>query len=53
MLNLRHSLSTALTAVHAAGAGRWVAPLNVNQMLAAGLGDEFAWTSSPAFRVLL
>jgi hypothetical protein len=53
VLNLRHSLSTALTAVRAAGAGRWVAPLNVNQMLAAGLGDEFAWTSSPAFRVLL
>ena len=53
VLNLRHSLSTALTAMHAAGTGRWGTPLNVNQMLAAGLGEDFAWTSSPPFRALL
>jgi hypothetical protein len=53
VLNLRHSLSTALTAMRAAGTGGWDRPLNVNQMLAAGLGEEFAWTSSPAFRALL
>jgi len=53
VLNLRHSLSTALTAMRAAGIGGWGTRLNVNQMLAAGLGEEFAWTSSPAFRALL
>ena len=53
VLNLRHSLSTALAAVYAAGIGRWEASLNVNQMLASGLGDAFAWTAAPAFRALL
>jgi hypothetical protein len=53
VLNLRHSLSTALAAVYAAGIGRWEATLNVNQMLASGLGDAFAWTTAPAFQALL
>jgi hypothetical protein len=53
VLNLRHSLSTALAALHAAGIGRWDPGLNVNQMLATGLGSAFAWTSTPAFRALL
>ena len=53
VLNLRHSLSTAVAALYAAGLGRWDACLNVNQMLASGLGDAFAWTADPAFRVLL
>ncbi len=53
VLNLRHSLSTALAALHAAGPSRWTPGLNVNQMLAAGLGDTFAWTAAPAFRALL
>jgi hypothetical protein len=53
VLNLRHSLSTALAALHATGAGRWEPVLNVNQMLAAGLGGAFAWTADPAFTALL
>jgi len=53
VLNLRHSLSTALAALRAAGIGRWDPGLNVNQMLASGLGDAFAWTTAPAFRALL
>ncbi len=53
VLNLRHSLSTALAAIYTAGIGRWEPGLNVNQMLASGLGDAFAWTAAPAFRALL
>lgn len=53
VLNLRHSLSTALAALYAAGIGRWDAQLNVNQMLAAGLGEVFAWTAGPTFTALL
>jgi hypothetical protein len=53
VLNLRHSLSTALAALYAAGAGRWDPGLNVNQMLAAGLRDAFGWTADPAFTALL
>lgn len=53
VLNLRHSLSTALAALHSASIGRWNPGLNVNQMLAAGLGSAFAWTAAPAFRALL
>ena len=53
VLNLRHSLSTALAAAHAAEGGHWKPGLNVNQKLAAGLGDAFAWTQAPAFRALL
>lgn len=53
VLNLRHSLSTALAALYAAGLGRWDNRLNVNQMLAAGLGEAFGWTSGPTFTALL
>jgi hypothetical protein len=53
VLNLRHSLSTALAAAYVAGAGRWHPGLNVNQMLAAGLGGAFAWTADPVFTALL
>ena len=53
VLNLRHSLSTALVAVHAAGLGRWQPGLNVNRVLASGLGDAFGWLSSPVFTALL
>jgi hypothetical protein len=53
VLNLRHSLSTALAALRAAGIGRWNPGLNVNQMLATGLGSAFAWTAAPAFCALL
>lgn len=53
VLNLRHSLSTALAALHASGIGRREAGLNVNRMLADGLDDAFAWTASPVFTALL
>jgi len=53
VLNLRHSLSTALAALRASGADRREGGLNVNRMLADGLGDAFAWTASPAFTALL
>jgi hypothetical protein len=53
VLNLRHSLSTALAALRATGTGHWNPGLNVNQMLAAGLGDVFGWTKAPAFRALV
>ncbi|MEV0033353.1 hypothetical protein [Nocardia sp. NPDC050793] len=53
VLNLRHSLSTALVAQLATGVGRWSAPLNVNRMLAAGLEDAFAWLAHPTFAALL
>jgi hypothetical protein len=53
VLNLRHSLSTALVATHAAGLGYWEPGLNVNGLLTAGLGGAFGWLSSPVFHALL
>jgi len=53
VLNLRHSLSTALVAARAAGFGSWPPGLNVSQLLASGLGSAFGWLSSPAFTALL
>ncbi len=53
VLNLRHSLSTALVAAHAAGLGRWQPGLNVNRLLAAELGEAYGWMTSPAFAALL
>jgi hypothetical protein len=53
VLNLRHSLSTALVAAHAAGLGRWPGGLNVNRLLAAGLGGAFGWLADPEFTALL
>jgi hypothetical protein len=53
VLNLRHSLSTALAGMRATGTGHWDSGLNVNQMLASSLGDVFGWTKAPVFRALL
>lgn len=53
VLNLRHSLSTALVALHATGRAHWTGTLNVNQMLAAGLDGTFSWLDHPVFTDLL
>jgi hypothetical protein len=53
VLNLRHSLSTALVAAHAAGLGSWQPGLNVNRLLATELGEAYGWLASPAFAALL
>jgi hypothetical protein len=53
VLNLRHSLSTALVAARAAGLGHWQPGLNVNQILARELGSEFGWLAHPVFTALL
>ncbi len=53
VLNLRHSLSTALVAARAAGLGSWEPGLNVNRLLAAGLGGAFGWLFGPVFAALL
>jgi hypothetical protein len=53
VLNLRHSLSTAIVAARAAGLAHWEPGLNVNRLLAAQLGSELGWTASPAFAALL
>lgn len=53
VLNLRHSLSTAIVAARAAGLARWQPGLNVNQLLARELGSELGWTADPVFTALL
>jgi hypothetical protein len=53
VLNLRHSLSTALVAARAAGLAHWQPGLNLNQVLASELGSTFGWTSHPVFKALL
>jgi len=53
VLNLRHSLSTALIALHAAGRGGWTGVLNVNQLIAGRAAGAWGWLGSPAFRGLL
>lgn len=55
VLNLRHSLSTALIAVRAAGRGTWPVeqPLNVNRLLADRAGGAWTWLDSPTFTALL
>ena len=53
VLNLRHALSTALVAVHAAGLASWPAGLNVNKMLATGLDGALGWPADPVFAALL
>jgi hypothetical protein len=53
VLNLRHSLSTAIVAARAAGLAHWAPGLNVNQLLARELGTTLGWTASPAFIALL
>jgi hypothetical protein len=53
VLNLRHALSTALVAAYAAGLASWLPGLNVNKMLAAGLGGTLGWLADPVFTALL
>ena len=53
VLNLRHSLSTALVAARAAGLARWQPDLNVNRLLAAELDGAFGWLAHPVFTALL
>jgi hypothetical protein len=53
VLNLRHSLSTAIVAARAAGLARWQPGLNVNRLLARELGSELGWTADPVFTALL
>ena len=52
VMNLRHSLSTALVALRAVGWGTWTPVLNVNDLLDAELAGTFAWIGHPTFRVL-
>lgn len=53
VLNLRHSLSTALVAAYAAGLGHWQPGLNANRLLAVGLDNAFGWLTDPAFTALI
>jgi hypothetical protein len=54
VLNLRHSLSTALVALRAAGRVAWTGPLNVNAMIAKRLPvRQVGWVAHPTFRALV
>ncbi len=54
VLNLRHSLSTALVALRAAGRVAWTGPLNVNAMIAKRLpARQVGWVAHPTFRALI
>jgi len=53
VLNLRHSLSTAIVAARAAGLAQWQPGLNINRLLASELGSTIGWAASPAFTRLL
>ncbi|MGW3232485.1 hypothetical protein [Kitasatospora sp. NPDC001095] len=54
VLNLRHSLSTALVAVAAAGLGNWgETTLNVNRMIATHADGAWGWLRSRTFQDLL
>ncbi len=53
VLNLRHSLSTALVAARAAGLAHWQPRLNVNRLLAGELDAAFGWLAHPVFTALL
>jgi len=53
VLNLRHSLSTALVAARAAGLGDWAPGLNVSRLLACELGGAFGYLATPVFTALL
>jgi hypothetical protein len=53
VLNLRHSLSTALVAMRATNQAHWHGTLNVNRLLAAGLDNAFSWLDHPTFTTLL
>ncbi|MGH3697483.1 MAG: hypothetical protein ACRDRX_26460 [Pseudonocardiaceae bacterium] len=53
VLNLRHSLSTALVALRVTNRACSVGTLNVNRLLATGLDGAFAWLDHPTFTDLL
>jgi hypothetical protein len=53
VLNLRHSLSTALVAMRATDRARWHDTLNVNRLLATELDGAFGWLRHPTFTDLL
>ncbi|PPT14778.1 hypothetical protein [Streptomyces cinnamoneus] len=54
VLNVRHSLSTALVAIAAAGHGHWDSQgLNVNRMIATHAEGAWGWLTSRTFRDLL
>ncbi len=53
VLNLRHSLSTALVALHTLGIVRWPPGFNVNRLLYQHLAGRYAWLDSPTFHQLL
>lgn len=54
VLNLRHSLSTALVALRTAGRVAWTGPLNVNAVIARHLpAGRVGWVASPTFRALV
>lgn len=53
VLNLRHSLSTALVALRATSQADWTGTLNVNRLLVDQLDDSFGWLSHPTFTGLL
>lgn len=53
VLNLRHSLSTALVALRATNQAHWTDTLNVNRLLATGLDGAFSWLDHPTFTDLL
>jgi hypothetical protein len=53
VLNLRHSLSTALVAMHVLGIVRWPSGFNVNRLLYEHLAGRYAWLDSPTFQRLL
>ncbi|MCD0450466.1 hypothetical protein LO762_14890 [Actinocorallia sp. API 0066] len=53
VLNLRHSLSAAYTALHATGRTTWHNTLNVNTVLHTQLAGSLAWLDTPTFRDLL
>ncbi|MGH3872307.1 MAG: hypothetical protein ACRDSR_12480 [Pseudonocardiaceae bacterium] len=53
VLNLRHSLSTALVALRATNRGQWTGTLNVNRLFATGLDGAFGWLDHPTFTDLL
>ncbi|MEY9945416.1 hypothetical protein [Kitasatospora sp. GAS1066B] len=53
VLNLRHSLSTALVAARARGVSTWREPVNVNRVLAQRAEGAWTWLTSPTFTKLL
>jgi len=53
VLNLRHSLSSALLAVRALGGVSWSEQASVNRLLRSGLAGTFDWLDSSTFQALV